>query len=691
MVSLLAAAISVASYWDERTQAIANAKQQARSETVRAAQEVDRQLRQLSETANDIATDLSTGRLNDKALGDRVRQEMRQNSHIFSIVASYVPYGFDPQKRLYAPMYARKNGAIVRQQVEESYDYTNSDWYRFPLEQGSSWIEPYFGEASETMLVEYGTTFYRQTSNGRRQTPQGIISANYSVEDVRELMLSLEIGQGGYGFILSKTGQFAYHPVQELVAQEATIFDWARRQNSEVLAEVGKRAISGQKGVLESDETIAGEPCWIFYEPISSVGWSLGTVLFKSEIFANLESLRHKQIAIALSLIVLGCFISILAFRIDKGQRWRLWAVSGTTSVLLAGGIGFIWYLALNRDAIQIRQSDSLILTNRGSLQRFLQSREAQLQGDSTRPAYIPTGLFLQSLEFTDANDVFVTGYVWQKYTDGIHEDLSRGVIFPEAVNTNMTEAYRYRQGEVETIGWYFETELRQPFDYSKYPFDVKDPWIRMWHEDFSENIILVPDLEAYDTISPTLRPGIEKDFVLQGQELVKSYFSYRLNSYNTNFGIQSYLNQQTDPELYFTLLLQRDFVTIFISYVMRLLVVSVLLFAVIFIATHHTDRKKSLGFSASGAISSSGAFIFILLLDQINLRSSIATAGIIYIESFYFVLYVVILLVAINALLIASKFKLPLLRYQDNLIPKLLYWPTLLFLSLIVTLLTFL
>ncbi len=212
-----------------------------------------------------------------------------------------------------------------------------------------------------------------------------------------------------------------------------------------------------------------------------------------------------------------------------------------------------------------------------------------------------------------------------------------------------------------------------------------------MWHEDFSGNIILVPDLAAYDTISPTLLPGIEKDFVLQGQQLVKSYFSYRLNSYNTNFGIQGYLNQQTDPELYFTLLLQRDFVTIFISYIMRLLVVSILLFAAIFIATYHTDRKKSLGFSASGAISSSGAFIFILLLDQINLRSSIATAGIIYIESFYFVLYVVILLVAINALLITSKFKLPFLRYQDNLIPKLMYWPTLLFLSLIATLLTFL
>ena len=106
--------------------------------------------------------------------------------------------------------------------------------------------------------------------------------------------------------------------------------------------------------------------------------------------------------------------------------------------------------------------------------------------------------------------------------------------------------------------------------------------------------------------------------------------------------------------------------------------------FAVIF------EDKGSYGFNAAGTIASSGAFIFILLLDQVNLRNTIAVAGIVYIEALYFVLYIIILLVTINALLIASNMNLTILRDRDNLIPKLMYWPTLLILSLAVTLITF-
>ncbi|MFN7556425.1 hypothetical protein, partial [Microcystis sp.] len=67
-----------------------------------------------------------------------------------------------------------------------------------------------------------------------------------------------------------------------------------------------------------------------------------------------------------------------------------------------------------------------------------------------------------------------------------------------------------------------------------------------------------------------------------------------------------------------------------------------------------------------------------------------IITAGIIYFDYFYFILYIMILLVAINAILFASNIKLDWIHYKNNLIPKLLYWPTNLALLLLVTMLVF-
>lgn len=212
-----------------------------------------------------------------------------------------------------------------------------------------------------------------------------------------------------------------------------------------------------------------------------------------------------------------------------------------------------------------------------------------------------------------------------------------------------------------------------------------------MWHEDFTSNVVLTPDFASYDILSPSTLPGLEEgeNFVLPGWVLEKTFFQYKLNSYNTKFGFQGETQLKNFPELYFDVVMRRDFLTVFISKMMRTIVVSVLLFGVQTTIRFKLEEDE-LGFSASGVISASGAFTFILILDQINLRSSLPTGGILYIEYFYFVLYVMILLVAIDGLLVAKRSNAFLLRYRNNLIPKLLYWPVLLTLQLLVTAMVF-
>jgi hypothetical protein len=431
---------------------------------------------------------------------------------------------------------------------------------------------------------------------------------------------------------------------------------------------------------------LTGQSSWIFFEPIASAGWTLGAVFIQDEILVNTKSFHRQLILIDLEIISFFFFLFILLFRAYKGSVRSLWAVSSSTSFVLLAGTGFIWYLQLTEHKIE--QENNIVLMGKGGLNKFLQSHRSPNTQESR--TYIPTGVFVQSLEFQDANNVFVKGYIWQKYDNKIHQDVNRGFILPEAVDPKVNEIYRQRDQNFEVIGWYFEAKLRENFDYSKYPFDVKDVWIRLWHKDFHKNTILVPDFDAYDLILPTSLPGLEKDFVLPGWTLKSSFFQYRFNNYNTNFGIENYIGQKNFPELYFTVILQRDFITIFISNMMIIIVVLLLLFCVQILIIKQKDRSDNLDFTALEIVSACGAFLFIIIVDQINLRQKIITAGIIYFDYFYFVLYVVILLVAINAILFASNIKIDWIHYKDNLIPKILYWPTNLTLLLLVTLLVF-
>ncbi|MCL1466216.1 hypothetical protein [Argonema galeatum] len=84
--------------------------------------------------------------------------------------------------------------------------------------------------------------------------------------------------------------------------------------------------------------------------------------------------------------------------------------------------------------------------------------------------------------------------------------------------------------------------------------------------------------------------------------------------------------------------------------------------------------------------VGSCAGFIFIVILDQIALRGQVAAHGIIYFEYFYFVVYLLILLVAVNSILLNQKKNIWFIQYKDNQLPTVLYWPTLLGILLIIT-----
>lgn len=687
IASGLAAVGGIYSYWYHKNKSEQEAKQTAKQEAVKAVQQIDLNLRKLKDSATTIADDLTTKKLADKELTERLKSTMQKNPNFFGVGAAYVPYAYKPDIRLYVPYYFKKEGQL-QLTVQPSYDYTQpeNEWYNRPLKEGGIWLEPFYAKAARAILAEFSTPFYRVDDATQQKKVAGVVYADYSLENLKSMMSSLNLGKTGYGFILSKKGVYISHPLEDFVTSKKSIFDFAQERNNPQLKLLGEKAIAGESGFVEVNDQVTGQSSWVFYEPIPSTGWTMAVVFFKREIITGTDTLQRQLIRILLATLAFLFFLSILVFRVHTGKVSRLWAFVYSSNALFIAGIGSIWYLTLHDRSDGNDSDQQIVLVSQAGLNKFLSAREELLKNSKYgKSLYIPTGLFIQSLEFNTANNVSVTGYVWQKFTKGIHDGVSRGFIMPESVDkVDVTESYRQQRGNEEVIGWYFRAKLRQNFDYSQYPLDSKNVRIRLWAKDFDKNVVLVPDFDAYDLLNPTSFPGMEKDLVLSGWKLDSSFFEYALNSYNTNFGLTTYVEQQKFPELYFTIVIKRHLLPIFIANVMPLSVVSFLLFALLTITRKKADGP--LGFSAKDTIQNSAGLLFIVLLNQINLRGSIASMGIIYLEYFYFVVYLMVLLVLVNALLFVFGFKIRLIQEQDNLVPRLLYWPTLLGLLLMIT-----
>jgi hypothetical protein len=304
---------------------------------------------------------------------------------------------------------------------------------------------------------------------------------------------------------------------------------------------------------------------------------------------------------------------------------------------------------------------------------------------------FIPTGMYIESLKFTGPYNVLVSGYIWQRYANDLPlKDLDKGFVLPEAEYVRSSEVYRAQQGNEELIGWAFQATLREQFDYDRYPLDRNQIWLQLWHKDFERNVYLAPDLGAYTTLDPDTLPGLDSDIVLENWDIQQSFLSYRANRYNANFGIQGYVADIEQPELYYNISIKRDLVSALISRLIVPVVILIQLFVIVMVIGRDNKRLEQFGVRPGAVIFTCAAFFFAVLVAQNSLRTELEAQGFVYLESLYLLTYVVILAVAVNSVLLAAQPDLKLFREYDNLWAEISYWPSILLAMIVITLLTF-
>lgn len=337
------------------------------------------------------------------------------------------------------------------------------------------------------------------------------------------------------------------------------------------------------------------------------------------------------------------------------------------------------------------------VVRNESELEKLLNARDTVEFGGGQQPFFIPTGFFIQSLGFTSPSEINITGYIWQKYPDDFPEEMEKGFIFPEEVNsgsTVITKIYEYTgklDGKTyQSIGWYFDVTLRQSFDYSKYPLDILTVWLRLWAKDFtnSDRVFFVPDFEAYtDTGRKTF--GLDIDIVQGEWEVDETFFSYNNMPYDTDFGYFTKVEDYNYKEFFINIGMRRKFINAFMINLIPLFVVALLLYAQMMTITNNEDLREKFGFETSGAIATCSALFFVVLLANVQVRKQFSGSELVYIEYFYLIMYIVILFTAINSYIfsLGQQKYFNLIYYSDNFIPKVTYWPIVLWSMAIITL----
>jgi hypothetical protein len=663
--------------------------------------------------------------------------------------------------------YQQNNGRPELKKL--SYNHTDpniddANWYhelfKTPLGRGR-WLPPYHGATSQIDIWECGMPFTDQ--NGQKA---GVAYFNFSMEEIRQVLAQLHLGRKDYVFVVSKKSDsdqymILHHPHPDYSGEtlQSKYPDEYKRIKEELSRPKDDNAWKSE-GVqiyvqaIENHGTIKStfeQQSLIFV--IDQDGRPLGASQNKKNENSSssdmtdqsqkkenenpsssdmtdqsqkkknenlfLLNMTDQQVDILFSLFICASLLLLIIFFvvIRPRQQWHFVMLSGLFSLLCMVEIIFIWWGCHYGQSIHNRVGDEIT----GSAMAYafadrLLDQCTTHDGEHRQRHYQEIGIFIQSVKFLSPYEIGLTGYLWEKKATGTPDKktgsikyFSEGdnkyspVVFPEAEQISITK--RYENDRV--IGSYFETILRQPFDYKKFPFDVQDIWVRIWPKRFTNfQTVLIPDFASYTEEAQKQEHfeggkktqkksskgymGLENDLPIEGWKVDRTYFSYRKKNYTSNFGTGLEKITKERPELHFNIQVRRGLGSVIISHVLPILIISILLFGVTMTKTADTEKKELLGFSVSTVLAYCASLFFVLIVSHINLRETLATPSFVYLEGFYFAMYLHLLFVSLYDILFVHSPKNSIIRQHDAALLKLLYWPVLTGLMLLVTFCSF-
>lgn len=665
---------------------------------------------------------------------DQIIQDLRlvlnSNPDLFGIGFCWNADSSVHSDSLFAP-FLRKG----QKYIELPYDYRDKGsnkgrWFQRFIEMDSlgGILDPYFGEAAQQVLLEYGKPIY-----GKAGEKIGVLYVDYSFDEIKNILISTSTtGNTGFSYLTKNDSlsRVLYIPDSEFFERvrknyindpeaRAThfprLYDYAKMQDdNNSLTRFAQRISSGQlksDGIsIYTDNSLGAEfyrsHVKLDYLNSHALNWILVTIYPIHEEPIDYNRLKYAiirviiYVALILVLIPLTikrsppldrilsdisneCFSegnkenSIISTRSLKTYSWYI-------SVVYLIGIVCVCVTTykLNVPDFFLSTDESKIFDRTGVEVNI----DKHFGQDHNNAIQVPLGLQLESLEIIGIHKVGVGGHLWTK--SKVASDSSFLIMNATSYKTKLIKKQINLDGTITRV-WNFSAILHQHFDYALYPFDNKLVTIK-FKSKIGEDVLLIPDFQAFkkDKLSPPITDPDTKICISPNVDVPKWVIN------RSFFSIQPFPHSQESifghPEkgslmLNFNIVLNRNILGALIGEILPFLVISIFLYSLIMIMKPTAQEKISY-------IDTAAALFFSLLFSHYKLRDFLQFKNVVFIEALYFVLYLAIIVyIAIRYHYHEGTKNRKMLEYRNNLLSKISFWPLINLCAFLVSILFFL
>ncbi|GHD34325.1 SpoIIE family protein phosphatase [Halioglobus pacificus] len=264
-----------------------------------------------------LATILAQREYSPEGLEQLLRDLVALNEDIFGSAIALSP-GFADQSGGFAPYFFRRDGTIERANLAaQDENYQTKDWYLEPIAQGGPvWVEPYFDAGgAEVLMTTYSVPVYRSDTDGNRVL-YAIVTADVALQELREYMKRLRLGEHGFGVLLSQQGTMLVtrDPANLMRSYKDAI------RKPQVIAAFEAMIESTSSGRLAGDEiacaAIPGN-CRARVGVLETTGWPIGIIYSQDEVLAPLREYQLRTALVSVStLLIMALAVSLIARRL---------------------------------------------------------------------------------------------------------------------------------------------------------------------------------------------------------------------------------------------------------------------------------------------------------------------------------------------------------------------------------------
>lgn len=623
-------------------------------DTQSAANALDETLKEVQDQAEALAAAIGDGSLTKRNYKKALAAMLESDPAFYGGAIAFAPYAFDPERRLYAPYFAKRDGSLSFMHIEDAYDYTdaNQKWFSEAIEFGSSWSAPYFDKSvGDILMTTYSAVVYRDSTSGGREAV-AVVTIDISIESMGEVVRVFGLDSNGYLEIVSAEGRYLYSPTLSRVLNQESLFDSAQWLHNAAFDELRALIANNETGLVELHSASSDVHEWISATSLPTTPWHVVGVFAEPLEESHSPELRHRLMFIILG-VVFFLSIALLYKQVVKPKPGDIisWPTAILVTLVLVVGVGQIWNVTMQyasdsaREFVPITSEQDVI----NVVNEFKQRAAEQL---TAPPIVIPTGIYIEAMKFLDNSDLQVVGGIWQRYHILEDAGIERGVTLPGAARLRVQEPLVVPLGDYELVRWQFSGEWRFKHQFTRFPLLKDDFGIAVMPRDKASNIMLVPDVNSFPYLGPSLLPGLSPNVFLLGWRITESSFELRPWEHNTTFGRPATLKNQTLPEWYFSIAMEKVFVNSVISNLTPLAIAMTIAFIVLLISTRDIARLDILRTGVGFDIGICTSIFFVVALSHIGLRNNIVSDEIFYLEYFYMLMYVNLVWVCCHSIL---------------------------------------